>query len=118
MASPGNERQNQEHLHQVRLGQALIQTQAPTLSRVPRKDCKDPRHHIRFHGTQRACYEGSSGDKWKPCSNKDCYTCSILRNGFSLSKSAPSSMFGPAIYSTIVSSSMHVMLCRFESVRV
>ncbi|KJK74318.1 hypothetical protein H634G_10464 [Metarhizium anisopliae BRIP 53293] len=79
-------------------------TSAKIKSIYIKKNCKDPRHHIRFHGTQRACYEGSSGDKWKPCSNNSCYTCSILRNGFSISKSDPSSMFGPAIYSTIVSS--------------
>ncbi|KAL2851168.1 hypothetical protein BJY01DRAFT_245105 [Aspergillus pseudoustus] len=66
------------------------------------KNAKDPKLKLRFHGTQRACRIGAGS--LDPCDNDECYICSILKKGFSTTHANPRGMFGPGIYSSIVSS--------------
>ncbi|KAJ6028424.1 hypothetical protein N7540_004000 [Penicillium herquei] len=65
-------------------------------------DTKDPDLELRFHGTQRACKIGSGSRKL--CDKIECNVCSILKNGFSVAHSKDTCMFGPGIYSSIISS--------------
>lgn len=39
-----------------------------------------------YHGTQRACYAGESGDSIQNCSNAECKFCSILKESFKISE--------------------------------
>ncbi|KAJ0415141.1 hypothetical protein BJY00DRAFT_305099 [Aspergillus carlsbadensis] len=66
------------------------------------KNAKNPKHELRFHGTQRACRIGAGS--LDPCDNDECYICSILKKGFTLDHANQRAMFGPGIYSTVVSS--------------
>ncbi|OJJ46850.1 hypothetical protein ASPZODRAFT_15543 [Penicilliopsis zonata CBS 506.65] len=70
------------------------------------KNAKDSRLKLRFHGTQRACKIGSGS--LQPCDKSECYLCGILNNGFSLSQANTKGMFGPGIYSSVVSSKADV----------
>ncbi|KAL2793181.1 hypothetical protein BJX66DRAFT_326235 [Aspergillus keveii] len=66
------------------------------------KNAKDPKLKLRFHGTQRACRIGAGS--LDPCDNDECYVCGILKKGFTLDHANLRAMFGPGIYSTVVSS--------------
>ncbi|KAJ5717659.1 hypothetical protein N7488_003305 [Penicillium malachiteum] len=77
-------------------------TKAKLLSIYVIRDAKDPELELRFHGTQRACKIGSGS--LEPCDKVECKLCSILKNGFSVAHSKKTCMFGPGIYSSIVSS--------------
>ncbi|KAF9891386.1 hypothetical protein FE257_004242 [Aspergillus nanangensis] len=71
------------------------------------KNAKEPRFtQIRFHGTQRACTIGNN--PLQTCDESECYLCQVLKNGFSIQHSNPKSMFGPGIYTSVVSSKANI----------
>ena len=55
----------------------------------------------RFHGTSRSCLVGE--ESLVPCTDPNCATCSIVRNGFQLGQ-GEELRFGKGIYSTSASS--------------
>ncbi|CAG9941520.1 unnamed protein product [Clonostachys rosea f. rosea IK726] len=60
-----------------------------------------------YHGTQRACYAGESGDSIHNCSNAECKFCSILKESFKISEAGSRNrhgMFGKGIYTTPIAS--------------
>ncbi|OQE38358.1 hypothetical protein PENCOP_c008G06901 [Penicillium coprophilum] len=81
-------------------------TKAKLVSIYVIKNAKEPGLKLRFHGTQRACKIGSGS--LEACNNAECYLCSILKKGFSIDNASTRSMFGPGIYSSVVSSKANI----------
>ncbi|KAF8874517.1 hypothetical protein CPB84DRAFT_1797406 [Gymnopilus junonius] len=57
-----------------------------------------------FHGTRRACRIAESPHNVTACSRSDCNLCNILRGSYNMERAKGARMFGPGIYSTLVSS--------------
>ncbi|KIL84062.1 hypothetical protein FAVG1_12759 [Fusarium avenaceum] len=57
-----------------------------------------------YHGAQRTCRIGESGNSLQLCHDDKCSMCGILRTSFKLKFAHKKGMFGPGIYSTPCSS--------------
>ncbi|PPQ71167.1 hypothetical protein CVT26_011028 [Gymnopilus dilepis] len=57
-----------------------------------------------FHGTRRACRIAEYPTNVTACSRNDCNLCNILRGSYNMERAKGARMFGPGIYSTLVSS--------------
>ncbi|KAL2867616.1 uncharacterized protein BJX67DRAFT_371940 [Aspergillus lucknowensis] len=77
-------------------------TKAKLVSIYVIKNTKRPGLKLTFHGTQRACKIGAGS--LDPCDKDECYLCCILKKGFTLDHANPRAMFGPGIYSSVISS--------------
>jgi hypothetical protein len=57
-----------------------------------------------FHGTRRGCRIAESPDLVSCCEMSTCNLCRILKGSYNMERSKGARMFGPGIYSTLVSS--------------
>ncbi|KAF8808949.1 hypothetical protein BYT27DRAFT_7188486 [Phlegmacium glaucopus] len=57
-----------------------------------------------FHGTKRACSIGENPKNVVCCTRNDCNLCCILRGSYNIERAKGARMFGPGIYSSLVSS--------------
>lgn len=57
-----------------------------------------------FHGTKRACRIADSSSDVTCCTQDDCNLCRILKGSYNMERAKGARMFGPGIYSTLVSS--------------
>jgi len=57
-----------------------------------------------FHGTKRACTVADNPRNVACCTASDCNLCCILRGSYNMERAKGARMFGPGIYSSLVSS--------------
>jgi len=57
-----------------------------------------------FHGTKRACTIADNPQSVVCCKGTDCNLCCILRGSYNMERAKGARMFGPGIYSSLVSS--------------
>ncbi|KAM0264542.1 hypothetical protein ACHAPA_008207 [Fusarium lateritium] len=67
-----------------------------------------------YHGAQRACRIGESGNSLKLCHDDSCHICGILRTSFKLKFACSEGMFGPGIYSTPCSSKADIYASNYH----
>ncbi|KAF8152343.1 hypothetical protein B0H34DRAFT_724786 [Crassisporium funariophilum] len=57
-----------------------------------------------FHGTRRGCNIAETPQSVVSCTRTDCNLCCILRGSYNMERAKGARMFGPGIYSSLVSS--------------
>ncbi|KAF9523009.1 hypothetical protein CPB83DRAFT_822095 [Crepidotus variabilis] len=57
-----------------------------------------------FHGTRRGCHIAESPTAVASCNSNTCNLCKILKGSYHMERAKGARMFGPGIYSTLISS--------------